>query len=129
MRMILKYIQAKERMMLFRKAKQIVELAEMSSSDWRGQFQQVLTISVFDNYFTSPELQIYLAKQGILSVGTVRSNRIPQCSLQSEVHIKRLEEGPSTRRWLLSTELKSRQSDGMIIGLLPCYQPMRAPSL
>jgi len=47
MRMILKYIQAKERMILFRKAKQIVELAEMSSSDWRGQFQQVLTISCF----------------------------------------------------------------------------------
>jgi len=47
----------------------------------------------FDNYFTSPDLQIYLAKQGILSVGTVRSNRIPQCSLQSEVQMKRIGRG------------------------------------
>ena len=38
----------------------------------------------YDNYFTSPDLQLYLAKKGILSVGTVRSNRIPQCTLKSD---------------------------------------------
>jgi hypothetical protein len=47
----------------------------------------------FDNYFTNPDLQIYLAKRGILSVGTVRSNRIPQCSLKTENEMKKLGRG------------------------------------
>ena len=42
----------------------------------------------FDKYFPSPGFELYLAKQGILSVGTVRSNRIPQCSLISEAGLK-----------------------------------------
>jgi len=43
----------------------------------------------FDNYFTSPDLQVYLAKQGIYCVDTVRANRLLQCSLQSELEMKK----------------------------------------
>lgn len=38
----------------------------------------------FDNYFTSLRLMEYLAKEGILSVGTIRRNRIPDCKLSLE---------------------------------------------
>lgn len=47
----------------------------------------------FDNYFTSPDLQLYLAKKGILSLGTVRANRIPQCSLKNDTELKKLGRG------------------------------------
>ena len=47
----------------------------------------------FDNYFNSPDLQIYLATKGIWSVGTVRANRIPQCSLKTEQDLKKLGRG------------------------------------
>ncbi|KAJ8968848.1 hypothetical protein NQ314_002063 [Rhamnusium bicolor] len=35
----------------------------------------------FDNYFNGPKLQIFLAKVGILSVGTVRINRVPKVDM------------------------------------------------
>lgn len=47
----------------------------------------------FDNYFTSPDLQLYLAKKGIWSIGTVRGNRIPQCSLKADVDLRKLGRG------------------------------------
>lgn len=47
----------------------------------------------FDNYFTSPDLQLYLAKKGIWSIGTVRGNRIPPCSLKSDVDLQKLGRG------------------------------------
>jgi len=43
----------------------------------------------FDNYFTSPDLQVYLAKKEILCVGTAQTNRIPQCPLKSEDQMKK----------------------------------------
>lgn len=47
----------------------------------------------FDNYFTSPDLQIFLAKKGIWSVGTVRQNRVPHCTLKSDAALKKLGRG------------------------------------
>jgi len=47
----------------------------------------------YDNYFRSPDLQLYFAKKGILSVGNVRSNRIPQCTLKSDAELKKLGRG------------------------------------
>jgi Transposase IS4 len=44
----------------------------------------------YDNYFTCPELQLYLEKNGIYTVGTVRSKRIPQCALKSEADLQKL---------------------------------------
>ncbi|KAI8432777.1 hypothetical protein MSG28_013736 [Choristoneura fumiferana] len=49
----------------------------------------------FDNYFTSLLLLEYLAKQGILALGTIRRNRIPDCKLPSEKVIKKKERGYS----------------------------------
>jgi hypothetical protein len=43
----------------------------------------------FDNYFNCPELQIVLAHRGILSLGTVRSNRVSQCTLASDAELKK----------------------------------------
>lgn len=42
----------------------------------------------FDNFFNSPKLQVQLAKQGILCLGTVRPNRVPNCTLPSEKEMK-----------------------------------------
>ncbi|XP_023217348.1 piggyBac transposable element-derived protein 2-like [Centruroides sculpturatus] len=49
----------------------------------------------FDNYFTSLRLLEYLAKEGILSLGTIRRNRIPNCKLSSEKLIMKKERGYS----------------------------------
>ncbi|XP_063634940.1 piggyBac transposable element-derived protein 3-like [Cydia splendana] len=49
----------------------------------------------FDNYFTSLPLLEYLVKEGILSLGTIRRNRIPDCKLSSEKVIKKKERGYS----------------------------------
>jgi len=47
----------------------------------------------FDNYFCSPELQITLAHRGILCLGTVRSNRLPNCAIMSDSELKRKGQG------------------------------------
>nr|XP_054932727.1 piggyBac transposable element-derived protein 2-like [Dermacentor andersoni] len=49
----------------------------------------------FDNYFNSPKLQITLAKTGILSLGTIRANRLPGCPIKSEKELKMLGRGAS----------------------------------
>lgn len=49
----------------------------------------------FDNYFTSLRLMEYLAKGGILSLGTIRRNRIPDCKLTSEKLMQKKERGYS----------------------------------
>jgi len=43
----------------------------------------------FDNYFNSPKLQICLAQRGVLSLGTVRTNRLPNCTLASDKELKK----------------------------------------
>ena len=43
----------------------------------------------FDNWFTSVSLQTILSNQGIACVGTVRSNRLPGCSLPSDKVMRR----------------------------------------
>ena len=42
-----------------------------------------------DNYFTTIRLQIELKKLGIFSVGTVRSNRLPDLVMKDEKTLKR----------------------------------------
>ncbi|XP_045457152.1 piggyBac transposable element-derived protein 3-like [Melitaea cinxia] len=49
----------------------------------------------FDNYFTSLSLLEYLSKQGILSLGTIRRNRIPDCKLPTDKEISKKERGYS----------------------------------
>ena len=43
----------------------------------------------FDNYFNSPHLQLSLARRGILSLGTVRMNRLTNCQLPSDAEMKK----------------------------------------
>ncbi|CAG4948760.1 unnamed protein product [Parnassius apollo] len=45
----------------------------------------------FDNYFTSLLLLEYFTKQRILSLGTIRRNRIPDCKLPAEKEISKTE--------------------------------------
>lgn len=49
----------------------------------------------FDNYFTSIPLLGYLAKEGILSLGTIRRNRIPNSKLPDEKLFKKQPRGAS----------------------------------
>lgn len=39
----------------------------------------------FDNYFTSIPLLVYLRTRGILSLGTMRRDRIPQCQIPKDI--------------------------------------------
>uniref|UniRef100_A0A1I8N2Y9 PiggyBac transposable element-derived protein domain-containing protein n=1 Tax=Musca domestica TaxID=7370 RepID=A0A1I8N2Y9_MUSDO len=43
----------------------------------------------FDNWFTSINLMIALRQRGILSVGTIRSNRLKNCALCSEKELQK----------------------------------------
>ncbi|XP_049809183.1 piggyBac transposable element-derived protein 3-like [Schistocerca nitens] len=47
----------------------------------------------FDNWFTSVPLEVYLHKEGIQSLGTVRSNRVRGCILPKEAAMKKNGQG------------------------------------
>lgn len=49
----------------------------------------------FDNWFNSPLLQVTLWKQGFCSLGAVRLNRVPGCSMPSDTQIKKSGRGTS----------------------------------
>lgn len=52
-------------------------------------------ILYFDNFYTSLPLLVYLRARGIYSLGTIRSNRIPNCKLPNDNEIKNEERGYS----------------------------------
>ncbi|XP_036345682.1 piggyBac transposable element-derived protein 3-like [Rhagoletis pomonella] len=52
-------------------------------------------IVYFDNYYTTLPLLVYLRTQGILSVGTIRRNRIKNCKLPEEKIMLKFERGTS----------------------------------
>lgn len=43
----------------------------------------------FDNWFNSPNLEVYLMKNGILALGTVRINRVPNSKMPTEKELKK----------------------------------------
>lgn len=49
----------------------------------------------YDNYYTSIPLMVYLAKEGIYSLGTIRKNRITNSKLPSETALKSEKRGTS----------------------------------
>lgn len=49
----------------------------------------------FDNYYTTLDVLVYLAENGILSMGTVRRNRVPNCKLPTEKDLKKEMRGTS----------------------------------
>lgn len=52
----------------------------------------------FDNYYTSLPLIEFLSHRGILALGTVRRNRIPNCKLPEEKQLKRQPRGTSVEQ-------------------------------
>ena len=52
----------------------------------------------YDNYFTTIRLQVELKKLGIFSVGTVRSNRLPDLVMKDEKTLKREGRGSMDHR-------------------------------
>ena len=61
----------------------------------------------FDNWFTTLDLLIYLKKKGILASGTVRSNRLQGCPLQSNSEMKKAGRG--------SIDNKSDMNSGIVV--------------
>ena len=49
----------------------------------------------FDKWFNSPLLQITLWNQGFGSLGTVRLNRVPGCTMPSDIQMKKSGRGTS----------------------------------
>ncbi len=49
----------------------------------------------FDNYYTSLDLVVHLAKRGIYSLGTIRRNRVPQNKMPTEADMKKRGRGAS----------------------------------
>ena len=57
----------------------------------------------FDNWFTTLDLVLYLKKQGIMSCGTIRANRLHGCPLQSNKELKKSGRGSLDYRSDLNT--------------------------
>lgn len=50
----------------------------------------------FDNWFNSTELNIVLWKQGIVAIGTVRSNKLKKCKLPTDNELAKNGSGSAT---------------------------------
>ena len=77
-----------------------------------------------DNYFTSPGLLVYLAKKGILSVGTARANRIPLCPLKLESDMKKTGRGAIDEKTAVVDDVEIsavRWYDNKAVTLLSTY--------
>lgn len=53
----------------------------------------------FDNYFNSVALQVFLYNQGILSLGTVRRSRLPNCQLPDDHTMNKKDRGTIISRF------------------------------
>nr|CAH7726963.1 unnamed protein product [Callosobruchus chinensis] len=60
----------------------------------------------FDNWFTGVPLMVYLAKNGILPLGTVRLNRVPGCKMLSEKEFKKLGRGAWQEKTAIKDDVK-----------------------
>lgn len=67
----------------------------------------------FDNWFNSPNLQVYLFKNGILPLGTVRLNRVPNSNMPTEKELKKKGRG--------SMEEKTAEIDGVKLSLVSWF--------
>ncbi|XP_050340699.1 piggyBac transposable element-derived protein 1-like [Bactrocera neohumeralis] len=85
-------------------------------------------IVYFDNYYTTVPLLVYLRSQGILSIGTIRRNRIKNCKLPNEKLMSKYERGTS-REYVASiygvdvTSLSWK--DNKIVNLVSTYIGMK----
>ncbi|KAJ8930108.1 hypothetical protein NQ314_017119 [Rhamnusium bicolor] len=67
----------------------------------------------FDNWFTSIPLLVFLTKEGILPLGTVRMNRLPNCQLPKENEMKKRGRG--------SVVEKVAKVDGISVSVVAWY--------
>ena len=58
-------------------------------------------ILVFDNWFTTVPLMIKLKALGVTALGTIRSNRLQNCPLETGKDLKKYGRGSSSYRYLL----------------------------
>ncbi|CAG9577520.1 unnamed protein product [Danaus chrysippus] len=60
----------------------------------------------FDNWFNSPNLQVYLYKKGLLPLGTVRLNRVPNSNMSSEKELKKRGRGSMAEKVAVIDKVK-----------------------
>lgn len=76
----------------------------------------------FDNWFTSVPLQVHLAKRGILSLGTVRLNRLFSCTMPNEKELKKRGRGSYVEKVATEDSIELSAvvwSDNKTVALLP----------
>lgn len=60
----------------------------------------------FDNWFNSPNLQVYLFKNGLLPLGTVRLNRVPNSNMPSDKELKKRGRGSFEEKTAVIDDVK-----------------------
>ncbi|XP_055910468.1 piggyBac transposable element-derived protein 3-like [Eupeodes corollae] len=78
----------------------------------------------FDNWFNSPKLQVYLFKSGLLSLGTVRLNPVPNSNMPVEKDLKKKGRGSMTEKTAIIDGVKlSLVSwyDNKVVNMLSAY--------
>ena len=74
-------------------------------------------------FFSNPQLMVYLAGNGIMSLGTVRSNRVPKCITISDFELKTRGRGSYVESWLSWMAYKLRLCAGLTIRPFTSCQP------
>ena len=83
----------------------------------------------FDNYFTNPEVQVFLAQRGIYALGTARCNRVANCTMMSDAELKKRGRGAICEKVSIIYNVKIttvRCYDNRIVNFLSsfvCGQP------
>lgn len=67
----------------------------------------------FDNWYNSPKLQVHLTRIGLLPLGTVRLNRVPNVQMPAEKELKK--EG---RGYMIE---KTTMIDGIQVGMVTWF--------
>ncbi|KAG5871836.1 hypothetical protein JTB14_028776 [Gonioctena quinquepunctata] len=78
----------------------------------------------FDNWFNNPNLQIYLAKNGLLPLGTVRLNRVPNSEMPTVKDLKKQGRGFIVERVAVIDNIKiaiTTWFDNELVNMLSTY--------
>jgi hypothetical protein len=98
---LLLFDQVRDMVDFWNKAVSITQLTNLETEEHHAQYTlpseeqsvQLVNLPVegqhFDNYFNSPDLQIAPAGRGILSLGTVRMNRVINCNVISDAELRK----------------------------------------
>lgn len=78
----------------------------------------------FDNWFNSINLQVYLYKNGLLPLGTVRLNRVPNAEMPSEKDLKKIGRGAMVEKVATVDDVKLSivsWYDNKVVNLLSAF--------